>query len=204
MSTSGTVTQVNTAPRRRYDQGISQALFHAAARVMETEGFSGLTIDGLVTEVGTSRPAFYRRYSSIAQLALDVILDRFADAPSADTGSLRSDLLQLQRNDVAMMTSPLIQHSLPALFDSMRTDDRIRTLYMDRLISPRRNNVANVIEAAQARGEVLKEKVDTEYVCDLLFGPLLCRVLLPTGLSLNDSIARDTVETVMRELLAVE
>lgn len=168
---------------------------------METDGFSGLTIDGLVTEVGTTRPAFYRRYRSISRLALDVILERYADAPGAETGSLRSDLLQLQRNDVAMMTSRLLQLNLPALFEAMRSDTEIRAMYLERFITPRRQNVGRVIEAAVERGEIDSEDVDAEYICDLLFGPLLSRVLLPTGLAINDMIARKTVDTAMRELM---
>lgn len=192
--------QVITEQNRRYDQGISQALFQSAARIMETEGFSHLTIDGLVTEVGTSRPAFYRRYSSLAHLALDIVLDRYADAPAADTGGLRSDLLKLQRNDVAMMTSPLIQNSLPALFEAMRTDEDIARMYVERLIGPRRANVASVIAAAIERREIPNRAVDTEYVCDQLFGPLLVRVLIPMGQKITDAIARKTVDSVLNDL----
>lgn len=167
---------------------------------MTTDGFSELTVDGLVSEVGTSRPAFYRRYRSIARLALDVILERYPDAPSSNTGSLRSDLLALQRNDVAMMTSPLLMHNLPALLEAMRTDNTIRQSYLDRFIAPRRQNVANVIAAAVERGEIVEKNVDSEYICDLLFGPLLSRILLPTDLPVTDVTARQTVATVLKEL----
>ncbi|MBD8020232.1 MULTISPECIES: TetR-like C-terminal domain-containing protein [Brevibacterium] len=191
---------MTTNTRRRNNPAISQALFQAAERVMTTEGFSELTVDGLVNEVGTSRPAFYRRYRSIARLALDVILERYPDAPSSNTGSLRSDLLALQRNDVAMMTSPLLMHNLPALLEAMRTDEAIRRSYLDRFIAPRRRNVADVIAAAVGRGEIAEKDVDSEYICDLLFGPLLSRILLPTELPVTDVIARQTVATVLKEL----
>lgn len=51
------------------------------------------------------------------------------------------------------------------------------------------------------RGELTNVEVDSEYICDLLFGPLLARVLLPTGLPLDDRLARQTVTTVLREML---
>ncbi|GAA1532475.1 TetR/AcrR family transcriptional regulator [Brevibacterium picturae] len=185
---------------RRYDPTISQALFQAAERMMQSDGFASLTIDGLVNEVGTTRPAFYRRYDSIARLALDVILRRYGDAPPADTGALRTDLLTLQRNDLAMMNSSLISRNLPALLEAMRTDETIRSMYMEQFISPRRNNVAKVIASAVDRGEIEDDSFDAEYVCDLLFGPLLSRALLPVELPINDLLARRTVDTVMREL----
>lgn len=197
---SGNVTDVSNRTGRRHDPAISQALFQAAERIMASDGFSELTVDGLVTEVGTTRPAFYRRYRSIARLALEVVLKRYGNAPPSDTGDLRADLLALQRNDVAMMTSPLLRFNLPALFEAMRTDETIREMYLESFISPRRENVAAVLSAAQKRGEISAEDVDAEYICDLLFGPLLARVLLPTSLPLNDFIARKTVATVLREI----
>ena len=105
----------------------------------------------------------------------------------------------LQRNDVAMMTSRLLQLNLPALLEAMRSDSEIREMYLERFIRPRRENVGRVIDAAVNRGEIAGEGIDTEYVCDLLFGPLLSRVLLPTDLALNDTIARKTVSSVMHE-----
>lgn len=185
---------------RPRDVAISRALVRAAERRMESGGFGQLTVDGIAKEVGSTRAAFYRRYKSVAHLALEVLLTRFGGQEAVDTGRLESDLLELQRTDVAMMTSPLIQKTLPGLFEEIRTDPVVRQLYLERMISPRRENVSLVISRAIERGELAQADIDAEYVCDLLFGPLLARVLLPTRLPLDDRLARQTVATVLREL----
>lgn len=77
----------------------------------------------------------------------------------------------------------------------------MREIYLDRMIRPRRNNVRDVLVRARERGELPDAEVDSEYICDLLFGPLLARVLLPTGLPLDDRLARRTVATALREML---
>lgn len=185
---------------RPRDPAISRALVRAAERQMEANGFHKLTVDGIVNEVGTTRQTFYRRYKSIALLALEVLLSRFDVEDDVDSGMLEADLLELQRNDVAMMTTPLIQKNLPGLFEDIRTDPEVRGLYFDRMIRPRRQNICMVIDRAAERGEVDRSNIDSEYICDLLFGPLLARILLPTNLPVDDRLARETVATVLREL----
>ncbi len=167
---------------------------------MESSGFDNLTVDGIVNEVGTTRQTFYRRYKSLSLLALEILLERFGGQEEVDTGRLDSDLLELQRNDVAMMTTPLIQKNLPGLLEDMRTAPDIRAIYLDRMLRPRRENIGAVLDRARQRGEIPRDDVDSEYICDLLFGPLLARVLLPTELPIDDRLARQTVATVLNEL----
>lgn len=78
-------------------------------------------------------------------LALEVLLYRFGGQEAVDTGRLESDLLELQRGDVAMMTSPLVQKNLPGLFEDIRVVPEVREIYLDRMIRPRRNNVRDVL-----------------------------------------------------------
>ncbi|MFK4298873.1 AcrR family transcriptional regulator [Arthrobacter sp. GAS37] len=187
----------NNQTGRPFVPGITEALIQAAERIMVTDGFSGLSIDGLVTEVGTTRPTFYRRYPSIAHLAFEVIAARFGTGMPVDTGSLYGDLLKLQREDIAMFASPLVRNNLPGLLESVRTDPRVRDRYRDDFVGPRRANVARVIAAAVERGELADRNVDVDMVCDLLVGPILARTLLPVAVSADDRLARQTAQFVV-------
>ncbi|MDR6866994.1 AcrR family transcriptional regulator [Microbacterium resistens] len=184
---------------RPYVPGITEALLHAAERIMVSEGFSALTVDRLVTEIGSTRPTFYRRFPNIAHLALEVVRKRFGTGTPVDTGSLAEDLLILQREEIAMFASPLLRNNLPGLLDAARTDASVRTLYETEFIGPRRANVARVIAAGVERGEV-PEVDDIDYVCDLLFGPVIVRALLPVGAALDDRLARETRDSAMERL----
>ncbi len=180
--------------------GLSEALLQAAERTMVSEGFEALTVDRLVTEVGTTRPTFYRRFPSTAALAFEVIWRRFGTGSPVDTGSLSDDLLTLQREDIAMFSTPLMQRNLPGLVRLVRSDPEIRSRYRGDFIEPRRANVRDLIRSAADRGEIPSADVDFELVCDLLIGPLLARTLLPLEGALDDRLARMTVQTVMRQL----
>lgn len=180
---------------------ITDGLLRAAERIMESDGFSKLTVDRLVTEVKTTRPTFYRRYPSIAHVAFDVIRMRFGTGTRVGTGTLRGDLLRLQREDIAMFSSPLVRNNLPGLLESVRTDADVRDLYRDNFILPRRANVGEVIAAASERGEIAPATPHAvELVCDTLLGPVLARAVLPVGQPLDDHLARETVGLALRYL----
>lgn len=183
--------------------GVSEALLQAAERMMVDEGFQSLTVDRLVNEIGTTRPTFYRRYPNVAALAFEVIRRRFGTGSDVNSGSLAQDLLTLQREDIAMFSSPLLRRNLPDLLALVRTDPEIRDRYRDEFVQPRRANVRSLVHASVERGETPGTDLDIEYLCDLLIGPLLARTLLPLGGVLDDRLARQTVDTVMDHLVGL-
>ncbi len=170
---------------------------------MLVSGFSKLTVDGLVNEVGTTRPAFYRRYRTIAHLAFEVIWNRFGTEASVNTGSLSGDLLKLQRDEVAMFSDPLLRNNLLGLLESVRTDLEVQSLYLEQFIKPRRANVERVVTAAVARGELSNVPSNLGFVCDLLLGPILARAVLPLPGELDDELAQETASAGLRALESI-
>ncbi|MDZ8275223.1 TetR/AcrR family transcriptional regulator [Microbacterium aquimaris] len=179
----------------------TEALRRAAEAIMEDEGFSRLTVGGLVKAAGTTRPTFYRRYASTAHVAFDVIAHRFGDGNPVDTGSLDGDILQLQREEVEMFSTALVRKNLPGLLEVVRTDPAVREMFQSHFILPRRANVGDVVAAGAARGEVPPASPDAvEVVCDLLLGPILARALLPIGQPLDGSLAVETTRVALAYL----
>ena len=185
---------------RPLSSDVSEALRQAAERVMRSSGYSSLTVDGLVAEVGTTRPTFYRRYRNVGHLAFEVIQHRFGLNEIEDTGALSSDLLRLQRQEVAMFADPLLRNNLPGLLETIRLDENTRVLYLTQFIAPRRANVRAGLDRAVVRGELEADRIDLDWVCDLLISPLLTKALLPVGAGLTDELARRTADLALREL----
>lgn len=193
---------MQTAPVGRPPvSGLTEALLKAAEKIMVEQGYSALTVDGLVTAVGTTRPTFYRRFPNIAHVALSVVKNAFGTGTAVDTGSLREDLYTLQREEVAMFSSPLMRNNLGGLLEAARADQDLLVLYGTEFIGPRRSNVDRVVGAAVERGEISAE-FDIDFVCDLLLGPVLARALMPSGAALDETLARQTTEAALRSLNA--
>lgn len=179
--------------------GLTEALLEAAEQVMVKHGYAALTVEGLVAAVGTTRPTFYRRFSNIAHIALTVVKNTFGTGTSVDTGSLKQDLLTLQREEVAMFSSPLLRNNLGGLLEAARVDEELLCLYESEFIGPRRSNLARVLCAAAGRGEIAAG-VDVDFVSDLLLGPILSRALIPSGAVLDERLALQTTEAALRYL----
>lgn len=167
---------------------------------MAEKGFSALTVDGLVSEVGTTRPTFYRRFSSTAHLALTVLQRRFGAGAQPDTGTLAGDLRAMQREEVAMLADPVMRNSIVGLLGAARTAPELSALYFSEFIRPRRDRVRRVIDAAVARGELESVDVDSDEISDLLIGPVLARALLPLGAPLDEHLADLTARSALLHL----
>jgi len=188
---------------RPHVAGITEALLEAAERVMVAEGFTGLTVDRLVEDAGTTRPTFYRRFPNVAHIAFEVIRIRFGTGAAVDTGSLFDDLLTLQREEVKMFAAPVFRNSLPGFLEAARSEPAMLDTFLSHFIIPRRANVARVLEAAGRRGEVAVDGIDIDFVCDMLLGPVMARAVLPAGAPLDDRLALSTTEAAIAHLSAV-
>ncbi|MGV1034732.1 MAG: TetR-like C-terminal domain-containing protein [Microbacteriaceae bacterium] len=173
---------------------------NAAERVMVSDGFSALTIDALVREVGTTRPAFYRRYDGIPYLVFDVLRRKFNSQSFESSGALAADFLKLQRDEITMFSGALLRNNLPGLLELARTKPDLVELYSQQFVQPRRAWVQLAIDAAVERGEISQPTVDTGFICDLLLGPLMARALLPNIGELDDELAQATAAVALSQL----
>jgi AcrR family transcriptional regulator len=114
MSRSDTMPDVATAasqdhrarPRRR-GQALDQAILKATVAEIELSGYAGLSMERVAERARASKASLYRRWPSKVELVMDAIYDLLPDpAASADTGSLRGDLLALLRNAAGMLAGP--------------------------------------------------------------------------------------------------
>lgn len=192
---------MSTRPRGRpFDTSISEGLLRIVERNMVTGGYSALTVDGLVNEVGTTRPAFYRRYKNISYLVFEVLKSKFNSSEFVPSGSLHQDLLNLQQEEVAMFSSPMLRNTLAGLLETVRTNADLADLYDAKFIQPRRERVRQVIEGAVERGEIQPPSDDIDFLCDLLLGPFMSRLLLPNPREIDDELAEQTAGAVYRLL----
>ncbi|PJJ77360.1 TetR family transcriptional regulator [Sediminihabitans luteus] len=186
----------SSPPGRPQDPAITDALLRVGERVMRTDGYSRLTVESLCSEIGTTRPAFYRRFPNVAHLAFAVIASRYGNEPTPDTGSLAGDVLELQRGEVLMFADPLLHKNLPGILESVRTDPDVARLYGEGFMGPRRVRVVRVVDRAVARGEIGPPH-DLPFVCDVLVGPILTRALLPGPGGLDEDLARSTADAAL-------
>lgn len=179
-------------------QALDTAILDAAEELVITEGYHAATIDRIARQAGTTRPAIYRRHSSRGHLIVAAMSRRFGLDPTPHTGSLRGDLLAVQRAQVEFFTDPLVIRALPGLLDEGSQDPPLNAQFFTEFVAPRRESTARALQRAADRGET-RPGFDSEWICDLLTGPLLMRAFLPIA-AIDDHLAMQTVEAALNEL----
>jgi AcrR family transcriptional regulator len=146
MSRTDTVSDVATAvpsadhrtrPRRR-GHALDLAILKATIAEIEISGYAGLSMERVAERARASKASLYRRWPSKVELVMDAIYGLLPDpAETADTGSLRGDLLALLRSAAEMLAGPggtairgLISDALrdPQLADRLRSYTRGRSV----------------------------------------------------------------------------
>jgi AcrR family transcriptional regulator len=171
-------TRASQGPGRPRDAGHDRAILGATLRLLQEHGYAGLTIEGVAAAAGVSRPTIYRRWPSKPALVVAALVESNQLAlPSPDTGSLRGDLLEVQRRVVALTNAPNARRVTAGLIADLATDPELAEKYVHDYLVPRRATVWQVLQRAVDRGE-LDADVDFAFVYDLLVGPIFMRAVV--------------------------
>ena len=140
-------------PRRR-GRALDKAILNATVAEIEISGYAGLSMERVAERARASKASLYRRWPSKVELVMDAIYDLLPDpAATADTGSLRGDLLALLRSAAEMLAGPggtairgLISEALrdPGQAAQLRRYTRGRSLA----------EMREVVQRAMERGEL--------------------------------------------------
>ena len=183
-------------PGRPRNADNDTAILEAATAILFEKGYAGLTIDGVASTAGVSRPTIYRRWASKPELVIAALAHRTGLAiPVPNTGSVRRDLMAVQRHQIKEFNNPVSRRVTSGLVADVATDPELADLYLRDYASPRRSSVWRALQRGVDRGE-LRADIDFAFVSDLLIGPLFMRSIV-WGQPLDASMAKRTVDVVM-------
>lgn len=145
------------ARARRRGEALEQAILRAAVDELVESGYAGLTMDGVAQRAGTNKNTIYRRWPSRAALAVAAYRQLgIGDQPLPDTGSLRSDSLELLRRANRAWSSPA-GNVLRSLLAGVADDPELLALIQERANDARSGVWLTVLGRAIARGEARPE-----------------------------------------------
>ena len=188
------------APRRpgrprnaRHDEAIREATLE----IMQEQGYRGVTIDGVAARAGVGRPTIYRRWPSKPALIVAALVQSARLAlPAPNTGSLRRDLIAVQRHQVELMSTPDTRRVTAGLIADLADDPELADVYVRQYLVPRRETVWQVLQRGVERGE-LDADADLAFIYDLLVGPLFMRAVV-WGQRLAADAAEQTADVIVR------
>jgi AcrR family transcriptional regulator len=174
---------------------VRSAVLAAAFERLTQNGLAALTIADVAKASGVHETSIYRRWKTVAALALDACLEFAADTvPMPDTGSLRSDLIALSQLVVRSLESPATRALIECRFtnpDPSQIAEIRRGFWAERLDAAR-----GIFERAARRGE-LDPGCDVKFALELLIAPLYLRALA-TGEPLAEWPIETAVDAILR------
>jgi AcrR family transcriptional regulator len=182
-----------TRGRRRSIEA-ETSILKATLQLLERKPLRKVTTDAIARRAGVSKATIYKWWPNKSMVALDAYLAGMTErVPIPDTGSAETDFTQQLKSVTAFYKS-----SLGRLFGQFiaegQSDPGFLALFRERFLYARRDAARVMWRRGVDRGEI-REEVDGEIVLDLIYGPMIFRLLAGHG-SLNDHEAEAIVEAV--------
>jgi AcrR family transcriptional regulator len=187
---------VGRRPGRPRDARTDQVILDATLTILRDQGYAALTIEQVAALAGVGRPTIYRRWPSKPALVIAAMMSSSRLAlPVGDLGSLRAELVAVQRRQVMLMNRPENRRVTAGLVADLTTDPHLSATYVNEYLAPRRALVFEVLQRGVDRGE-LDPDADFAFIYDLLVGPLFMRAVV-WGEPLAQDAAEKTTDVIL-------
>jgi len=171
----------NGRPR---DARIDGAVLEAAAELLVEVGYADLTVAAIADRAGTSRPAVYRRWPTIAHLVHEAVFRDSVTLEPPRTGVLGADVRELVRMTAELLTTPLARVAVPGLIAEASADPTLHARLLERFAAQGWSGFEDYLTSATAAGEV-RTGVDPVAIIEMVIGAALVGMLVrgPDGLT---------------------
>ena len=186
---------------RPRNEGIDAAPLDAATELISVKGFSAVTIDEVARRAGTTKPAFYRRFTHIADMIPAIIAQRFGDLPEIDAGSLKGDLRVFQSFQAGIFNDTFIRGSMAGWLAHLAAHPEQAESFAQGFLGSRLDALETTLARACERGEI-SSRYRSAPVMDVLVGPFLMRALMPGLGEIDELTIEDTVNSALLLLRA--
>ena len=187
-------TEAPRAPGRPRDARHDESILRAGLAILREEGYRGLSIERVASRAGVGRPTIYRRWPSKPALVVAALVHSSQIAVRVvDTGTLRGDLVAIQRRQVELMNAPENRRVTAGLVADLAADPELSQTYVNDYLVPRRAAILHVLRVE--RGE-LDPEMDFAFAYDLLVGPLFMRAVV-WGQELAPEAAEATADVIV-------
>ena len=153
-----------------------------------------VTTDAIALRAGVSKATIYKWWPNKSMVALDAYLAGMTEQVlMPDTGSAEVDFTLQLKSLTAFYASPLGRLFGQFLAEG-QSDPEFLALFRERFLSVRRDAARVMWLRGVQRGEI-RDDIDSETVLDLIYGPLVFRLLAGHG-PLDDRQAETVVAAV--------
>jgi len=160
---------------RKRDPALDNRILDAAIDILAEDGFDAMTMDQVAAQAGSTKASVYRRWSSKVELVRDALIRmsrhsvNTEDVP--DTGSLREDLLSIQRNYSKEFAEKKVR-ILSGLGSFNSDHKQVREEALSEIFGAMTNINLSLMQRAKERGEIAKD-AHIELACETIVSSIV-------------------------------
>ena len=174
------------------------AVLRATSELLHEVGAQAMTTEEIAGRSGVSKATIYKWWPNKYAVAVEAFLsEMMTQSPDPDTGSAQQDFRSALRGMVHFYSGPT-GRVFAQLVGEGQSDPFVQKELRENLVAPRRELIRVIWDRGVARGE-LRDDVDLEAAIDLVFGPLIYRLLMGHA-PLDEAAADAIVDAAMRGL----
>jgi len=174
------------------------AILKAALYLLERKPLRKVTADAIAERAGVSKATIYKWWSNKSLVALDAFLAGMTERVAMpDTGSAERDFTEQLQSVMDFYASPL-GRLFGQFIAEGQSDPEFLALFRERFLYPRRDAARIMWRRGVDRGDIC-DKIDLEIVLDLIYGPMIFRLLAGHG-SLSGEESAIMVKTIFQGL----
>ncbi|QNI35450.1 TetR/AcrR family transcriptional regulator [Edaphobacter albus] len=179
------------------------AILKATLYLLQRKPLRKVSADAIAAKAGVSKATIYKWWPNKSLVALDAFLGVMTERVGVppDTGSAEQDFILQMQLVIAFYLSPLGKIFSQFIAEG-QSDPEFLKQFRERFLYARRDAARIMWERGVQRGEVRGE-VDSEIVLDLIYGPMIFRLLVGHG-SLSNEEAATMVRAVFKGLQHID
>ncbi|KKD61800.1 hypothetical protein RN22_04065 [Grimontia sp. AD028] len=186
--------------RPRNDQ-LNAQIKKATWDLLAEQPLADLTINEIARRAETTRPAVYRRWSSVE----DIVIDAFLDAVSENVPSpqLSEPPKQLREYIVLLcnFVNSRVGRVIAEILGRAQSDPVLMAKFQNVYLLPRRGHASEIIKRGQESG-YFRSDLDMDFIIDLYAGPIYFRAFShhsSLDASFAERLANEVLTTLMRK-----
>lgn len=165
------------ATGRRRNPATHDAILDATGVLLDEIGFDKLSLEGVAARAGVGKATIYRWWPNKSSLAMEALLrEAGPDVAFPETESARHDI-ENQIRKLAKLYRGKTGRVVCEMIGLSQFDAETMRLFNDNYLDPRRGAVKQVLLRGIKNGE-FKEDLDFDVIFDLLYGPIIQRMLM--------------------------
>ncbi|MBD7967548.1 TetR/AcrR family transcriptional regulator [Paenibacillus gallinarum] len=172
------------------------AILNSVKDLLETKGFTNLTIEGIAKEAGVSKATIYRWWKNKEMILLSLFLEVSQSKFEFDPDQSVVENLRQQMQELSHILDSTIGRALLLIIIE---NESISKEFHLHFLHPRRLEAKRILSVGIEKG-LLQPNINMDIVLDLLFGPIYFKLMVYKE-SIDTNFINELIDQAMKGII---